>query len=164
MMKMSTFLFLSTLLCILSVAPPATRAQNAGVKVYTQAQLLEMERQLREKEDKSKGVGSLSLETYDTRRTILGTRDKDGQSEMHAHVSDFFVVVEGEATLVFGGTMVNPKLGANGESLGDSVKDGQQEKLAKGDVVQIPPNIPHQLLVAPGKTFTYFVIKFKEPS
>ena len=161
-MKISTLLFVSATLCLSGMALPVARAQNAALKVYTQAQLLEMEHQLREKEDKSKGVASQSLETYDSRRTLLATRDKDGQSEMHAKVSDFFVVVEGEATLVYGGAMVNPKSLPNGESLGNSVKDGQQIKLAKGDVVQIPPNIPHQLLVAKGKTFTYFVIKFQE--
>ena len=58
--------------------------------------------------------------------------------------------------------MVNPKVTSGGESLGDSVQGGEKIKLGKGDVVQIPPSIPHQLLVPAGKTLTYFVIKLQE--
>jgi mannose-6-phosphate isomerase-like protein (cupin superfamily) len=163
-MKESALLFTVVAACIAAVSMPSPAfAQSPGVKVYTQSQLLKMEQQLRDK-DKSKGLASQTLETYDTRKTILVTRDKDGQAEMHAKVADFFVVVEGEATLVYGGSMVNQKSMTNGESLGDAVKDGTSMKLGKGDVVQIPPNIPHQLLVQNGKVFTYFVIKFQEHS
>jgi mannose-6-phosphate isomerase-like protein (cupin superfamily) len=161
-MKTSAFILLTVMFGISSTAPLTANAQNASVKVYTQVQLLELGHQLRNKEDRSKGLASQAIESSGTSRTLLATRDKDGQAEMHEKVSDLYMVVEGEATLLFGGTMVNPKTLPNGESLGDSVRDGQQVKLAKGDVVQIPPNIPHQLLVASGKSFTYFVLKFSE--
>src|SRR6185437_2208958 len=136
-------------------------AQKPTVKVYTHNQLLHMEQQLWDKQDRSKGLASQTLDTNEIRKTILVTRDKDGQAEMHAKVSDFFVVVEGNATLVFGGTMLNPKSLQNGESLGDSVKGGTSIKLGRGDVVQIPPNIPHQLLIPTGKTFTYLILKLQ---
>jgi uncharacterized RmlC-like cupin family protein len=36
-------------------------------------------------------------------------------------------------------------------------------KLGVGDVVHIPVKVPHQLLVEPGKQFTYFVVKVDTP-
>jgi mannose-6-phosphate isomerase-like protein (cupin superfamily) len=153
---------LTIAVCVLaiSISSPAL-AQKPTVKVYTHNQLLQMEQQLRDKQDKSKGLASQTLDTNEIRKTILVTRDKDGQAEMHAKASDFFVVVEGNATLVFGGRMLNPKSLQNGESLGDSVKGGTSIKLGRGDIVQIPPNIPHQLLIQTGKTFTYFILKLQ---
>jgi quercetin dioxygenase-like cupin family protein len=35
-------------------------------------------------------------------------------------------------------------------------------KLKKGDIVHIPANIPHQLVLAKGDTFQYFIIKVQE--
>jgi uncharacterized RmlC-like cupin family protein len=35
--------------------------------------------------------------------------------------------------------------------------------IRKGDVMHISPGVPHQTMVAPGKTFTYYVIKVAEP-
>jgi quercetin dioxygenase-like cupin family protein len=39
---------------------------------------------------------------------------------------------------------------------------GTSHKLAAGDVVHIPANTPHQLLVEPGTQFTYFVVKVNQ--
>jgi hypothetical protein len=69
------------------------------------------------------------------------------------------MVVEGEATLITGGKMVNSKTESPGELRGTGIEGGQSQKLAAGDVVHIAANTPHQLTLAPGKTFTYFVVK-----
>ena len=45
------------------------------------------------------------------------------------------------------------------EILGASIKDGVRKRLGAGDMVHIPARTPHQLLVAPGKQFTYAVVK-----
>jgi quercetin dioxygenase-like cupin family protein len=42
---------------------------------------------------------------------------------------------------------------------GTGIEGGQSQKLGVGDIVHIAPNTPHQLKLAPGKTFTYFVVK-----
>ena len=65
----------------------------------------------------------------------------------------------GGALLV--GEMVNARQTEPNETRGDSVKGGERKKLVPGDVVHIPTNMPHQLLVENGKRFTYFVIKVK---
>jgi mannose-6-phosphate isomerase-like protein (cupin superfamily) len=76
--------------------------------------------------------------------------------------ADFYFVVDGQATLVSGGQMVNGKPTAAGEVRGDSITDGKETKLKKGDIVHIPANIPHQLLLANGDSFQYFIIKVQE--
>ena len=71
-------------------------------------------------------------------------------------------MLAGQATLVSGGRMVNGASTGPGEVRGDSVQDGKEMKLNKGDIVHIPANIPHQLLLANGDTFQYFVLKVQE--
>ena len=93
---------------------------------------------------------------------MLAFRNQSGKAELHEKFADFYVVIDGSATLVSGGHIVNPATTAPGEVRGDSIQDGKETKLKKGDVVHIPPNTPHQLMVAKGDTFQYFVIKVQE--
>jgi mannose-6-phosphate isomerase-like protein (cupin superfamily) len=69
------------------------------------------------------------------------------------------IVESGEATLVVGGTMVEPKTVKPHEVRGSSIAGGAIKQLTPGDVVHIPAKVPHQLKIATGKTFTYLVIK-----
>ena len=39
---------------------------------------------------------------------------------------------------------------------------GETRRLAVGDIVHIPAGIPHHVVVAPGETVTYLLIKAKE--
>jgi mannose-6-phosphate isomerase-like protein (cupin superfamily) len=93
---------------------------------------------------------------------MLAYRSKSGQAELHEKFADFYYVLGGEATLVSGGHMVNSKTTAPGEVRADSVQDGKEMKLTKGDIVHIPANIPHQLVLANGATFQYFIVKVQE--
>jgi len=78
-------------------------------------------------------------------------------------MSDDFFVVAGEGDVVTGGHMVDPKDTAPGEVRGTRVEGGQSHKLHKGDVLHIPPNVPHQTIIAPGQSFVYYVIKVGPP-
>jgi hypothetical protein len=69
--------FASVMCLLATVIPPGPRT-SSGVQIYSQQQLLQMEQKMRDLEDKSKGVASQVLDTYDIRRTLLATRDKDG--------------------------------------------------------------------------------------
>ncbi len=84
-------------------------------------------------------------------------READGVPEIHESVADFFVVQGGEATLVVGGKVEGGKTTDPGEVRGGKIVGGERVKLTPGDVVHIPHNTPHQLLVP--KSFDYFVIK-----
>ncbi len=99
---------------------------------------------------------------YGNDYTLLVYRNADGQAELHEHESDLYMVVDGEATLVSGGSMVDRTSQSPGEFRGSGISNGESQTLRKGDVVHIAPNIPHQLKVKPGQTFSYFVQKVKE--
>ncbi|MGA9981400.1 MAG: hypothetical protein WBQ08_22460 [Candidatus Sulfotelmatobacter sp.] len=72
---------------------------------------------------------------------------------------DVWIVQDGEATLIVGGTVVQPKMVKLHEIRGTSIEGGETKQLKAGDIVHIPVKVPHQLKIAPGKTFTYLVIK-----
>lgn len=99
---------------------------------------------------------------YGNDYTLLVYRNADGLAELHEHESDLYMVLDGEATLVSGGRMLNRKQKSAGEFLGSGIADGQSQVLRKGDIVHISPNLPHQLKIKPGQTFSYFVQKVKE--
>jgi mannose-6-phosphate isomerase-like protein (cupin superfamily) len=128
---------------------------------YSPADLTAMEKTLEQKADAS-GLATETLKKYASDYTMLAFRSKSGKAELHEKFADFYFVVGGEATLVSGGHIVNSATTAPGEVRGDSVQDGRETKLKKGDIVHIPANIPHQLVLAKGATFQYFIIKVQE--
>jgi quercetin dioxygenase-like cupin family protein len=135
-------------------------AAQKPVDLYTSSDLHQMMQKLAAKSKKN-GVGFAgdTLERYGNHLTMIAYRDKTGSSEFHVHDADIFMVVDGEATLVTGGKLVKAKTESPGELRGTGIEGGQSQRLAIGDVVHIAPNTPHQLKLAPGKTFTYFVVK-----
>jgi len=135
-------------------------AAQKPVDVYTSSELHQMTKKLASQSKKSgAGFAGETLQRYGNHLTMIAYRDKSGSSEFHVHDADVFMVVEGEATLITGGKMVNSKTESPGELRGTGIEGGQSQKLAAGDVVHIAANTPHQLTLAPGKTFTYFVVK-----
>ena len=74
---------------------------------------------------------------------VLAQRREAGLAEYHDHTNHVFVMVEGEATLVVGGTMVEPKRTAPDQMRAPSVEGGTTYHLSKGDVITIPANTPH---------------------
>jgi mannose-6-phosphate isomerase-like protein (cupin superfamily) len=85
-------------------------------------------------------------------------RDAPGLAEIHAHETDVFYVLQGEATLVTGGRVICPKDTSPGEIRGVAIDGGEVHELSPGDVVVIPAGIPHWFRdVRP--PFLYFVVK-----
>jgi len=99
------------------------------------------------------------LATYQNHLMGISHREGDGSAELHETQADIMIVERGEATLVVGGTMVEPKTVKPHEVRGSSIEGGAIKQLTPGDVVHIPAKVPHQLKIATGKTFTYLVIK-----
>jgi mannose-6-phosphate isomerase-like protein (cupin superfamily) len=138
-------------------------AQGGGVNHYSAAELQQTAHKLQQQESfRTTGSVGETLEKYPGSFTMLTVRDTSGGAELHEHYADIFFVVDGEATLTSGGTVVDAKTTAPGEIRGSSVSGGVEQKLGKGDVVHISPNTPHQLSIQKGKSFTYFVVKVKE--
>lgn len=106
-----------------------------------------------------KGIPISQTDAY---KILAGRRDKDGQAEVHARDTDIMYVLEGTATLVTGGQVMNGKSSAPDEVRGDSITGGTERAMAKGDVVVIPNGIPH-LFKDVKPPFLYYVVKVTAP-
>jgi quercetin dioxygenase-like cupin family protein len=67
-------------------------------------------------------------------------------------------VVEGRATVVTGGELVEPREVAPGEVRAPAVDGGTAHELSEGDVLAIPNGVPHQFTDV-SDPFLYFVVK-----
>jgi mannose-6-phosphate isomerase-like protein (cupin superfamily) len=104
-------------------------------------------------------VAGLPLANLGQYSFSISHRENSGHAEMHDIENDIFVVQSGEAILTVGGELVKPQKTSKGQTAGKSIKGGIKQRLSAGDVVHIPAKMPHQLVLDPGKPFTYFVIK-----
>ena len=87
---------------------------------------------------------------------VLAQRREAGPVEYHDHTNHVFVVVEGQATLVVGGSMVDPKRTAADQMRAPSLEGGTTYHLSKGDVITIPAKTPHWFKEIPTKTIAYY--------
>jgi mannose-6-phosphate isomerase-like protein (cupin superfamily) len=89
---------------------------------------------------------------------ILANRRGAGEVEVHDKTNHIFIIVEGEATFVTGGTLVGAKNTAPGQIRAASLNGGQTHQLRKGDVITIPAKTPHWWKEVPTKTIAYYAI------
>jgi mannose-6-phosphate isomerase-like protein (cupin superfamily) len=147
----------------MAITASTALAQTGGVNHYSPADLQQRAHKLEQQESfRTTGSAGETLDKYPGSFTMLTVRNASGGAEVHEQYADIFFVVDGEATLTSGGTVVDPKTTAPGEIRGSAVSGGVEQQLGKGDVVHISPNTPHQLSIPKGKSFTYFVVKVKE--
>ena len=90
-----------------------------------------------------------------------GRRVEPGEVEFHAHAVDVMHVVQGTATVVTGGTMLDAREVAPGELRARAVDGGTAHELSEGDVLAIPSGVPHQF-TAVSDPFLYFVVKVED--
>jgi mannose-6-phosphate isomerase-like protein (cupin superfamily) len=75
---------------------------------------------------------------------VLGIRrGASGEAELHEKEIDVWYVLEGQGSLVTGGTLADPKNTAPGEVRGSGIKGGETRAVGKGDVVTIAAGVPH---------------------
>jgi quercetin dioxygenase-like cupin family protein len=106
----------------------------------------------------AKGQPLLTNEHY---KILAARRTAPGIVEVHEHDTDVFYVLEGSATLMTGGSLVESKTENPGEIRAKETTGGVANPLTKGDVIVIPKGIPHWFTAVSG-TFLYFVVKVTE--
>lgn len=87
-------------------------------------------------------------------------RDSAGLAELHAKDTDIIYVLDGTATVVTGGAVVDGKQTAADEVRGRSIEKGERRTLVKGDVLIVPNGTPHWFQEVRGP-FTYYVVKVR---
>jgi len=149
---------LPPLLLALASATLVQAADPAGFALWKAAAIDNTSRELPGKIDEQK-FSWAPLATYDNHLLGISHREGDGSAELHETQTDIMIVESGEAVLVVGGTMVNPKTIKPNEVRGTAIDGGEIKQLGPGDIIHIPAKVPHQLKIASGTTFTYLVIK-----
>jgi len=89
---------------------------------------------------------------------VLAQRRGAGEVEVHEKTNHVFIIVEGEATFVTGGTLVGAHETAPGQTRAPSVQGGEVHHLTKGDVITIPAKTPHWFKDVPTKTIAYYAV------
>ena len=92
---------------------------------------------------------------------VLAQRRGAGEVEWHERTNHVFIIVEGEATFVTGGTLVSPKNTAPGQIRAARVDGGQTYHLTKGDVITIPAKTPHWFKEVPSQTIAYYAVNLE---
>ena len=87
-------------------------------------------------------------------------RDSAGLAEVHAKDTDIIYVLDGTATVITGGSVIEGKETATDEVRGRRIENGDRRQLAKGDVMIVPNGTPHWFEDVRGP-FTYYVVKVR---
>ena len=104
-----------------------------------------------------KGMPLLELDNY---KVHASHRNGPGMVEVHTRDTDIIYMLEGTATLVTGGTLVDGKNIEPEEIRGKEVKDGEVRQITKGDVIIVPNGVPHWFKEVKGP-LNYYVVKVR---
>ncbi|MFP5236580.1 MAG: hypothetical protein ACLGSD_11820 [Acidobacteriota bacterium] len=142
--------------------PPNRREREAGEEYsdhWSHPVLLERAAYLRKLARAGDGSASETLREYDGHAMMLSVRLRSGIAEFHERFADLFIVLDGKATLVTGGSMVGAHEVGPGEVRGKEIEGGMCRELRAGDVAHVPAATPHQMLLSGDKGFAALVMK-----
>jgi mannose-6-phosphate isomerase-like protein (cupin superfamily) len=151
-MKKTALLAIPSMMLLMAAGDPK------GFTIWKASDLKARGQQLAGKLNEQK-LASETLADYGRYNTMLAHREANGGGELHEKMADIFVIQSGDATVVVGGAMTEGHTTAPGEVRGTAVSGGEKHRVSAGDIVHIPANTPHQMLVDSGHQVTYFVIK-----
>ena len=153
------------LLFLFALALPILTAEETvpqGFEHWTGESLKQLDQTLHTEADANANHMSVRrLGDFNNDTFMLSRRQADGTAEWHENQADVFFVQSGSATLLVGGTLVGAQQTEPHEKRNGTIQGGVRKKLSAGDVVRIPPQVPHQILLEGSKEFTYFVVKVK---
>src|ERR1700744_2580081 len=147
-MKLIPVFVLSAAISVSLTAQSASSAQvYSGKDVSAQLETLLVSA-------KTSGSGGATLGDFQSHAIKLSVRTGSGGAQIHVHFDDIFFVTDGSAALITGGQLQNAQTTPDGESKGSGIEGGTRQVIRKGDVVHIPAGPPHQLILAPGETYS----------
>ena len=99
-------------------------------------------------------------------RVRVSRQEKPGLANIHAFTHIFYIV-EGSATFVTGGTIIDPKIDKpitpwGGEEIrGTAIEGGESHHLSKGDVMIVPAGVLHWFKEIQQGPFLYYVVQVR---
>lgn len=93
---------------------------------------------------------------------VIMYRDKVAETELHLEGIDNIVVLDGDATLVYGGDMKDARMISEAEFRGSSLSgDTKSLEIHKDDIIQIPAGMPQWIKPHAGGHIRY--VAFRVP-
>jgi mannose-6-phosphate isomerase-like protein (cupin superfamily) len=92
---------------------------------------------------------------------VQEVRRGPGQVEYHEHTSHVYLILDGEATFVVGGTMVDPKRTAPDQLRSATADGGTAYHLTKGDVLTVPAKTAHWFKEIPSTNIVYYLVSIE---
>ena len=148
---------------VLMFAATLTAQEKKGYDYHTGAEIGQKQQDLL-KEAVTKS-SSWRIGDYGDHTLTMTAQTKSSAPEMHEMWSDVIIVTNGKATLMTGGTIVNPVgrgAAGSGEMGGSDITGANTQVIQQGDVINIPPATPHWIKIADGDTFAYMIVKVKK--
>jgi mannose-6-phosphate isomerase-like protein (cupin superfamily) len=140
-------------------------AQSAGPSIATRPFVVKTRQQV---SDITKEIGAktgnqqfdVAAPTGTQMRVAVFIDEKrvDDMHEVHDASDDVYYVLDGEATLMLGGGLIEPNQISPGEWRSKAASGGRKVVIRKGDLVVVPRGTPHQRTVM-GKGFSMILIK-----
>jgi uncharacterized RmlC-like cupin family protein len=144
-------------------ARPVSRGeQPPAADHWTRPVLMERAAYLAKLAKYGEGSATETIKEYPQHSVLLSFRSRNSEAETHEHFAHVVLVLNGNATLVCGGTLAGSTRIAPGLLHGASVEGGVRYQLCAGDVIHIPAGRPHQLLVTGDNTLTCLVLRIQE--
>jgi mannose-6-phosphate isomerase-like protein (cupin superfamily) len=125
------------------MAPPTGDAQNRMLSDDAEvADRIEVSKK-NIKPDQAMGQGQVVLRAGLLHHGAVEYRRSTTPASLHTRMAEFFYVLDGEADLVLGGTLVNPKCLNSSNLAGDGVDGGVTHHVKKGTYILVPENTVH---------------------
>ena len=156
------YIALAVVILGVSIAASAQTRQPSTSKspivVKSKQQVSEIQKVL-EKKPGNTNEDVVAASGIQTRVAIFhDSKRENDMNEVHDGSDDVYYVLEGNATLLLGGTLVDPKEVSPGEWRAKTATGGQRYTIRKGDLIFVPRGTPHQRTVT-GKGFSMILIK-----
>jgi len=100
-----------------------------------------------------------TIGSWSNHSLVVAHREQDGEAEVHERKVDIMFIEAGDADIVIGGTVPDSKSTGPGERRGTKIEGGTKQALHAGDVIHIPADTPHQMLVQAGHKIDYYTVK-----
>jgi len=154
---------IACLLFSLALISPLAFAQTAGAPIAPKDRAVDLsEAELEDAAMQLSAQGILTKRMLEGGVFSVNVRHIEGSETalQHGRITEVWVVREGSGLLATGGTLVDPEPGsAPGEFRGSSITGGNERIVQAGDVVFIPPGVPHGMKET--TSFTYLNIRFE---
>jgi mannose-6-phosphate isomerase-like protein (cupin superfamily) len=159
---MTRTLFLTIfIIAFVTFASAQSRGPSISSKPYivkSKQEITDMYKAM-EKESGNKNSDIVPPAGAQMRVAIFHDEKREGdQFELHDTSDDIYYVLEGEATLVLGGSLTDAKEISPGEWRSKQSSGGKSYVIKKGDLIVVPRGTVHQRTVT-GKAFSMILIK-----